>query len=80
MRDEFVRVYYNGICVVAEFRRDYFLFSSEGHNQPTFVLAESAVRERIENRKKYGLPTSEEIAALSAIERLTNGEAPDNAG
>jgi hypothetical protein len=77
--DKFVRVYDNGLYVVAEFHRPLGFFVGDGTISRAFVLNEKYLRERMENRKRYGLSVSEEVAALSAIEEFKNGQAINNA-
>lgn len=58
MSVELIRVYNNGVYIVAEFREDF---------SRTFAINEKNLETRIANRKKYGLDASVELAALSAI-------------
>lgn len=61
MSIQLIRVYNNGIYVVAE-------FEEEGHApQRKFALNAKNLEERIRNGEKYKLDTSVERAALSLI-------------
>lgn len=71
---EFVRVYDNGLYVVAQFRWVLQPFDGTRRALRGFVMNERDLLGRIENLKRNGLPVHEEIEALSAIRGFRNAE------
>jgi hypothetical protein len=61
------RVYYNGVYVVAELKED-IPSGRVFYSDDIFVLNAKDLKERIKNRKSYGLDVTEDQEALRLIE------------